>query len=238
MIDFHTHILPGIDDGAKTYEQAIKILQQAKAAGFTDIILTPHYMEEYYEADEQIREELMGKLQKQVSINLYIGNELYITRNIEELLKKQRLSTINNSRYLLMELPFNNQVIFLNEVIYKLISLGIVPIIAHPERYEYIQENPDKLQELVEDGVLFQMNYGSIIGQYGRKAQKTAKYLLKQGYIHFLGSDTHRVDGIYLNFQKVMKKIEKVIGKDKLYRLTERNPRCVLANQDIELGNL
>lgn len=234
MIDFHTHILPGIDDGAKNYDQAIKIIQQAKAAGFTDVILTPHYIEEYYEADEQARKSLMEQLQKEADINLYLGNELYITRNIEELLKSKKISTINNSKYVLMELPFNNKVIYLNEVIYKLISLGKVPIIAHPERYEYIQENPDVLEELIEDGVLFQMNYGSIIGQYGKKAQKTAKYLLKKGYINFLGSDTHRMDGIYLKLDKALKKIEKIIGKESLYEITEKNPKCVLENQDIE----
>lgn len=234
MVDFHTHILPGIDDGAKTYEQAIQIINQAKEAGFTDIILTPHYIEEYYEVNEDARKSLMEQLQKEVDVNLYLGNELYITRNVEGLLNDRKLSTINNSKYILMELPFNTQVIFLNEVIYKLISLGKVPIIAHPERYEYIQQNPDKLEDLIEDGVLFQMNYGSIIGQYGKIAQKTAKYLLKKGYVHFLGSDIHRVNGVYLDFKKILKKIEKIIGKENLHILTEENPKNVLQNNDID----
>lgn len=235
MIDFHTHILPGIDDGSKTMEDTIKILEQAKKAGFTDVVATSHYLEEYYEADEETRRNLLEKIQNQVDINLYLGNELYITRNIEKLLKDHKLSTINHSRYLLMELPFNNQVIFLNEVIYKLLSMEIVPIIAHPERYEYVQKNPDQLKELIDSNVLFQMNYGSIVGQFGKKAQKTAKYLLKQDYIHFLGSDIHRANGIYLQIEKILKKIEKIIGKEKLHILTEVNPRYVLENKEIEL---
>lgn len=235
MIDFHTHILPGVDDGSRVEEESIKIIEQAKKAGFTDIIATSHYLEEHYEEDEETRKKLLEQLQSKVDVNLYLGNEFYITRNVEELLKDHKLSTINYSKYLLMELPFNNQVIFLNEVIYKLLSLGVVPIIAHPERYEYVQEDPDQLQELIDRGVLFQMNYGSIIGQYGKKAQKTAKYLLKNDYIHFLGSDTHRINGIYLKIDKALKKIEKIVGKENLYRLTEVNPRCVLENNELEL---
>lgn len=230
MIDFHTHILPGVDDGAKTEQQAIAILKQAKEAGFTDVIATSHYLEGHYEVEEKTRRKLLQKLQKQTDIMLHLGNELYVTRNIEELLEEKKLSTINNSRYILMELPFHNQVVFLNEVIYKLLSMKKVPIIAHPERYDYVQEDPDKLLELMDMGVLFQMNYGSILGQYGKKAKKTAKYLLKQNYIHFLGSDTHRVDGIYLKMDKILKKIEKIIGKERLMELTQRNPRCVLEN--------
>ena len=119
------------------------------------------------------------------------------------------------------------------EVIYRLIENGYIPIIAHPERYPFVQENPDYLFELEEMGALFQANFGSIIGMYGGKAKKTLKILLKNNLISFLGSDVHKPEQVYNKIPKIIKKLKKVISDEEFIEFTEINPQKVLNNEDI-----
>lgn len=240
MIDFHSHIVYDVDDGSETIENSINILKKAQDAGFRSIILTPHYMEDYYEYDkEQIQERIRELNQKcaeeNIDITLYQANEIYITNNMVELLQENIASSINDSRYVLFELPMNNEPANLLEVIYSLLEDGKVPIIAHPERYTYIQKDPNKLLELVENGVLFQTNYGSILGQYGKEIQKTAKLLLENNFIHFLGSDVHKTGHIYENIEEIKKNLRKIISDKKIEEITKINAEKVLKNEKIEI---
>ena len=152
-----------------------------------------------------------------------------------KLLNQNRISTVNNSKYILLELPVSEEPFNLLEVIYSLIENNKVPIIAHPERYLYIQKDPNKLIDLIDKGVLLQMNYGSIIGMYGNAAEKTGKILLKNNFIHFLGTDTHKSDKIYKNIELIKNKLRKIISEDKIQKLTEINPNKVLDNKKIEI---
>ena len=165
MIDFHSHILPQIDDGSKSYNETIEMLEEAKNAGFEKIISTSHYIEKYYEINEEQRLQLLKNINFQ-DIKLYLGSEIYVTNEIVQLLKDKKASTINNSRYVLYELPMHSKNMNDKEIIYRIVENGYVPIIAHPERYSYVQESPEYVEELAEMGALFQSNYGSIIGMY------------------------------------------------------------------------
>ena len=235
MIDFHSHILPGIDDGSKNLEQSIAMVNEAKKVGFTKIISTSHYMENYYECNEKNRKELLEQVQKNVNgIELCLGNEIYITNNIIELLQNGQASSINGTKYVLFEFPLiTTRPMNDKEVIYRLVENGYIPIIAHPERYPFIQENPDYLFELEEMGALFQANYGSIIGMYGLKAKKTLKILLKNNLISFFGSDVHKPEQVYNKIPKIIKKLKKVISDEEFIEFTEINPQKVLNNEDI-----
>lgn len=235
MIDFHSHILPGIDDGSKNLEQSIAMVNEAKKVGFTKIISTSHYMENYYECNEKNRKELLEQVQKNVNgIELCLGNEIYITNNIIELLQNGQASSINGTKYVLFEFPLiTTRPMNDKEVIYRLVENGYIPIIAHPERYPFIQENPDYLFELEEMGALFQSNYGSIIGMYGLKAKKTLKILLKNNLISFLGSDVHRPEQVYNKMPKIIKKLKKIISNEEFEEFTEINPEKVLKNENI-----
>lgn len=234
MIDFHSHILPNIDDGSRNMEQTVEILKEAKNAGFNKIISTSHYMEEYYNIDEKQRKKLIEEVKEQnQGIELFLGSEIYVTGNIVELLKNQKASTINNSKYVLFELPLNTKEIIAKEVIYRLIENNYVPIIAHPERYKYVQENIEYIMELVDMGALLQSNYGSIIGMYGRKAESTVKKLLKEDSVQFLGSDVHREKQVYDKIPKILKKLNKIVSKEKIDELTIINPQKVLNNEEI-----
>lgn len=235
MIDFHSHILPGIDDGSRNLEQSIAMVNEAKKVGFTKIISTSHYMENYYECNERDRRQLLKKVQENVQgIELILGNEIYITNNIIELLQNGQASSINGTKYVLFEFPLiTTRPMNDKEVIYRLVENGYIPIIAHPERYPFIQENPDYLFELEEMGALFQANYGSIIGMYGLKSKKTLKILLKNNLISFLGSDVHRPEQVYNKMPKIIKKLKKIISNEEFEEFTEINPEKVLKNENI-----
>lgn len=240
MIDFHSHIVYDVDDGLTTIEDAIQIIKEAKNVGFDKIILTPHYMKGCYEVSaNQIKakiEELQKKCKEQnINITLYQANEIYITEDIPKLLQENLVSSINGSHYVLFELPMNFEVPNLLKIIENLIEKGNIPIIAHPERYSYIQKQPCKVLELIKQGVLFQANYGSVIGQYGKEAKKTVKQLLKSNGIHFLGSDVHKTDYIYQNIDKIKYQLRKIIKEEQIEELTTKNAEKVIRNEEIKV---
>ena len=237
MIDIHSHIIPNVDDGARSVEETFNILKEAQEAGFTDVILTSHFLLNYYETNAQElifwKEKLQEVLKKQgTKINLHSGMEIYITNQMEELLENKKILTLANSRYMLIELPLATNVKYFDYVVYYLEAKGIKPIIAHPERYKCVQKDPDIVEEYIEKGCLIQCNYGSIVNLYGREAEKTIKTLLKKNQVHFLGSDVHRENGTYLIILDAIKKIRKIIGENKINEITTINPKKILQNEE------
>ena len=190
MIDFHSHILPNIDDGSTSIGETINLIEEASKVGFTGIISTSHYIQGYYEFDCYERNQLLDIVQNKIqsdNLELYLGSEIYFSSEIIDLIKDKKASTINNTRYLLFELPMNTKPLFVKELVYELIQNGYRPIIAHPERYSYVQDEINYVRELANLGTLFQANYGSVLGMYGNDAKKTLKKLLKDDLISFLG---------------------------------------------------
>ncbi len=237
MIDIHSHIIPNVDDGARSVEETFNILKEAQEAGFTDVILTSHFLLNYYETNAQElifwKEKLQEVLKKQgTKINLHSGMEIYITNQMEELLENKKILTLANSRYMLIELPLATNVKYFDYVVYYLEAKGIKPIIAHPERYKCVQKDPDIVEEYIEKGCLIQCNYGSIVNLYGREAEKTIKTILKKNQVHFLGSDVHRENGTYLIILDAIKKIRKIIGENKINEITTINPKKILRNEE------
>lgn len=236
IIDFHTHILPNIDDGSTSEEETIKILEEAKKVNIVEIISTSHYIEKYYEASESQRAQLFQENWEKQERNLnfpklYLGSEIYITDSIVDLLKNRQASSINNSRYVLFELPMNTMYFKTKDIIFNLIENGFIPVIAHPERYLYVQENVEYAVELANMGALFQANYGSLIGMYGRKAKKTVKRLLEKRVIHFMGSDVHKSNSIYPKISECLKKLEKIVDEGTFEKITYLNAKKVLNNE-------
>ena len=239
MIDFHSHILPSIDDGSNSIEETVKLIKEASKVGFTGIISTSHYIQGYYELNCHERKELLDIIQNKIiredylNIQLYLGSEVYFSAEMLELIKEKKASTINNTRYILFELPMNTKPLFVKEMVYTLIQNGYKPIIAHPERYSYVQDEINYVEELANIGALFQSNYGSIIGMYGSNAKKTFKKLLKNNLISFLGSDVHRVGQIYPQIPHILKKLKRLISTQQLEKLTTLNAQKVLKNEDL-----
>ena len=236
-IDIHSHILYGIDDGSKSLEESIEIIKQAIKVGFKEIVLTPHFIENSkYKASKSEKESILknikDELKKQnININLYLGNEVFVD-NYEELLDKE-ISFINNSRYILIEFPMNHKPKDINNIIYELKIKGIIPIIAHPERYDYVEKDINIAKEWIEEGAILQSNYGSIIGIYGSGPQKTVKKLLKNNLIDLLSSDVHYPNNkIYSNMDKIEKKLKRIIGEN-YNSLVYINPKLIIENKEI-----
>ena len=236
MIDIHTHIIPNIDDGSKNAEETFKLINEAKEAGFTDVILTPHYITNYYEtpgAEVNFWTKSLQKIvnEKNLGVKLHSGMEVYISEEISELVKNGTIITLAGSKYILIEFPMNTKMKSVDEILFIMRNMGYKIIIAHPERYKYIQDNVEYAMQLVEEGCMLQSNYGSIVDIYGKEAKKTLKKLLKMNLVSFLGTDTHKEGTIYQIMPKILKKLRKIIPEEKLYELTTENPRKILENK-------
>lgn len=222
MTDIHSHILFDVDDGSRALEESIELLKRMHELGFNNVILTPHYIKgSEYSSENKEKKQKLEQIKKalidnKININIYLGNEIFINNEIYDLIKLEHIHTLNNTRYILVELPFHNQIVNLEDIIYELKIKGLIPIIAHPERYSYFQNNYKEVDRLKEEGFLFQGNYASILGYYGKESQKLLKYMLKKQYIDYLGTDVHRTTKTYVldNFKKIEKNIIKITKKD------------------------
>lgn len=234
MIDFHSHILPDIDDGSKSYEESLVMLEEAYNVGFDTVISTSHYAVDCYEAPEYKRKKIIDDLNLEPNVpKILLGSEIFLTYNIIELLKEFKASTINGTNYVLIELPLRQHFPNLKDVINRLKENNYRPILAHPERYTVIQKNFKILEELKEMGVLFQANYGSILGMYGFSAKQTVKKMLKNNLISFLGTDAHKEKSIYLEVPKAISQIADYISNDELQKLTTTNAEKILKGEYI-----
>ena len=240
MIDIHTHILPNVDDGSKSIDETFELLNEAKKAGFDTIISTSHYIEDYYNVNVSEREVWINAISEILKkenndLKLYLGNEVYLTENIMELLETGKATTINKSRYILFEFPMNTKPMNMYDIIYDMLQNKLIPILAHPERYSFVQKEPEIIYDLIQKGVLMQANYGSIIGRYGEKAQLMVRKFFENNMIHFLGSDVHKKNTIYPRITQALNEIKDIIGKEKLNELTTINPNMVLEDRKIDI---
>ena len=236
MKDLHSHICYGIDDGCKTIEESISILRKMEKSGITDIFLTPHYIEDSkYNANNKKKQEILDSLKEacqkeNININLYLGNEVYLTDNVINLVKKGEIKTLNDSKYILLELPMFQKDPNTRTILHNVITAGYIPIIAHPERYAYVDEKLDYIRDLQAIGVLFQGNYQSLFGKYGKQAKKNLQKMLKDNIISFLGTDIHHEEELHT--EKLFKEIKKFVKKeDKVYDLLYRNIDKILDSE-------
>ncbi len=197
MVDLHSHLIWGIDDGSKSRDMSLSMLRQAIRCGTTKLVITPHYIPGYFdmpidEVKKKVEEVNSLIKEERLNIKVYHGQEVYYTRNILENYINNYIGTINNSRYMLIE--FNMRSFSIEEVvesIYELQLTGIVPIIAHPERYRQFIKKPSLINEFIKEGFLFQLNMGSITGDFGKDVKKISKIYLKNNIYSFIGSDAH-----------------------------------------------
>ncbi len=228
MIDFHSHILPGIDDGSRNEEETKNLILEAKSVGFDKIISSSHYAIDCFETPEYKRKELIEELNNEENYpEIILGSEIFITYNILDLLKEYKASTINGTNYILFELPLRHHFPNFKDVINKLRENEYRLVLAHPEK------DFDLLYELSDLGVLFQSNYGSILGVYGFSAKATVKKMLKNGLVSFLGTDVHRQGSIYPQVPKALNKISKLVSDEYLDDLTTNNALSVLNGENL-----
>lgn len=235
MTDVHSHILFGIDDGSRTISESVELLKKLKSVGFNNVILTPHFIldstyNSNYESNIKIYNELKERLiDENIDINIYLGNEIFIDKNVPTLLEKNIITSLNGTKYVLVEFPMHNKLLNIEDILYEIRSKGYEVVIAHPERYDAFKEDYSIVDTLREDGFLFQSNYSSILGYYGKDSIKLLKYMLKRHYIDFLGTDIHRIEKTYVidNFKKIEKHIIKVTGSEYYNKIQSNNNKLV-----------
>ncbi|MCK4661952.1 MAG: capsular biosynthesis protein [Bacteroidales bacterium] len=194
-VDMHSHLIPGIDDGVTTIEEAVEIVKQLHKLGYYKLITTPHIMSDFYKNTPEIINSglklLQNEIRKQnISVTIEAAAEYYLDYEFEKKLEKENLMTFGK-KYILIEISFFNPLDSLHEIIFNLETAGYKPILAHPERYTYWLYDFNKYIELKDRGVLFQINVNSLIGEYSLQAKKIAEKLIENNMVEFLGTDVH-----------------------------------------------
>ena len=221
LTDLHSHLIPGIDDGSKSMEQSIEMIKSLKNIGFKKLITTPHIMSHKFPNNRDIilrgldtlKEEL---LTQNIDMNIEAASEYYYDEHFIELIEKKELLTFGDN-YILFELSYTTPVFGMEQVIYKLLSAGYKPILAHPERYSYFTSNLEKYHQLKSMGLFFQINVNSLDNFYGKKSKKAADYLIENGLVDFVGSDTHRPNYVEaLEKSVLIKRFHNIEEKNKI----------------------
>ncbi len=241
MIDIHAHILPEVDDGASDLESAVLMAEMAVESGVQAIIATPHSNLRPYGNywDSALRAGL-ETLQQEVTaagipLKIYPGMEIFGTPDVPELLRKGKLTTLANSGYLLVEFPFRHYSEEATEVLSTLCADGYRPIVAHPERYQYVQDNPAVVNRWVGMGCLLQANRGSLLGRFGRTAQMLSLALVDRGLTAFVASDAHSPVMRTTWMADVQELLCEEFSEDIARLLLYENPLKVLRNADIRM---
>lgn len=198
MIDIHTHILPGIDDGAADIYDTLEMVRIAAESGVKAMVATPHtnipdlydnyFGKEYVELVHKVKEAVK---QEGIPVQILPGMEAFATEDLPERIREQKIMSLNQSSYLLMEFPFDADIPYAADVLQRVKAMGIRPVIAHVERYEFAQENPQIVYEWRKRGCLIQVNKGSFLGKFGRRARKAAYEFMDHNLVSVIASDAH-----------------------------------------------
>lgn len=241
MIDIHCHILPGIDDGAKTIEDSIDMAKAAVADGITTIIATPHHQNGRYinekssiiERVQAVNEQLT---QHNISLTILPGQEPRIYGELIEDYQNGDILTLNNGgKFVMIELPSSQVPRYTEQLLFDVQLQGLTPIIVHPERNAQIMEQPDLLYNLVKKGALTQVTASSLTGLFGKKIQKLSQQLIEANLTHFIASDAHNINGRTFRLTEAYDLIESQYGVDMMYFFTE-NAQYLVNGQMVDRG--
>ena len=231
MIDIHSHLVPGVDDGSQSIEESLRLLKQAEIEGITEIITTPHYMKNgdfRTKAAELVQRFNALKETYQGTIKLHLGNELYIHPDLPELLEQGEILTLAESNYILVEFPFYEYKEDYDEILYEL-SLKYQIIIAHPERYSYVQDDPNFCLRWLKEGYLLQSNQNSL---FKKETRKVLIPMIEHGFVSFIASDAH--NGYRpLVLRKAYELLSEEFNETLAIQLTRENPKRILMNERI-----
>ena len=233
MIDTHSHILAGLDDGAETMEHTKRLLEKAVTEQITGIIATPHGHHPNFKTDIQaIHTQLAAASsyieQEGLPIKIYSGQECRLSEKLPQRLKDGEALPLADSQYVLLELPSSGVPAYTVPIIQQLIMANYVPIIAHAERNQGIIEKPERLRKLLLHGALAQVTAGSVAGSFGKAIQKTAMSLIEANLIHVYGSDVHSLDKRPFLFNEGLDYLEKKNQHEMVDILLENNERILL----------
>ncbi|MGI6119164.1 MAG: tyrosine-protein phosphatase [Desulfosporosinus sp.] len=240
MIDIHSHILPGLDDGAKNMAETLGMVRQLHEAGFTTLIATPHVFEgrdflnpsEILAVTEQVRKCVAAA---KIPVEILPGAENYIFPEMARWVQERKLLTLGNrGKYILVELPRLEIPRYADQVFFELQVLGITPVLAHPERYRGLNDQQERILEWAKKGILLQLELRSLSGYYGPQASQLAEIMLHSDLIHVVGSDSHRVSRRETTYLEGLQSIKKIVGEPRYQELTKLNPRTLLEGNPLQ----
>jgi protein-tyrosine phosphatase len=222
--DMHSHLLPGIDDGVKTIEDSVELIRGMKDLGYQKLITTPHIIWDIYRNTPDIIQEKLVQVQDAVKsegidMEIRAAAEYFLDEHVEELLKKKEPLLAISGNKVLTEFSMAFPSMNIKDLLFEMVMMGYQPIIAHPERYVYLQQNKDFYRELKDMGCFFQLNLLSVFGYYGRAVRELAEYLVNEEYYDLIGTDLHNINHLDAlqrlgmnNFLKKLMSSEKLIN--------------------------
>ena len=196
-VDIHSHLIPAVDDGVTNADQALVCLKQLADWGIQKVITTPHVSRDWYPNESGKLRAEQATLQAladeyDLGLTVEVAAEYLLDEFFPALLDADDLLTFGLARHLLFELGWAAAPNQVNEALFRMQTHGYTPVLAHPERYTYYYDDPSPLEHLHEMGCLFQLNWGSLTGRYGKRAQSQAHLMVRKGWVDFIGSDLHR----------------------------------------------
>lgn len=239
MIDIHCHILPALDDGATDLRESMAMVRTAWGCGTTEIIATPHFPGR--EESLPMLGQLLGRLEalnaaiarEHLPLKIHPGAEILCLPTTPRMAEKHLLPTLGNTGYLLCEFYFNESPDYMNAMLSELAGCGYRIVVAHPERYEAIQQEPSLAEGWFRQGYVLQMNKGSITGGFGTTVQRTALQLLSQGLYHIVATDGHGSDSRTTDMHTTRQVLEKRCPGAYVHILLEENPRRLLQGMEM-----
>ena len=240
MIDIHNHILPGVDDGAESMEDSLAMARMSFDDGITDIVATPHRNSWTYDAPLADAQRRLAEVQERCrdsgcDINLHLGGEAFIAPDLADQIKRGLALTINGSRYLLVEWGIDQFPAYADQAIFDLRLQGIIPIIAHAERYRAVQRHVDSLASLVQRGAIIQVTASSLTGEAGPNSRRCAEQIILSNLGHVLATDSHSIQHRLPILSAARARAEELIGPARARSLVLDVPRRIIDDQPIEL---
>ncbi len=233
VVDIHCHLLPGMDDGARSWEESLKMARIASESGINTVVATPHWIQgTVWEPNPDVVRKKVSELNKllrknSIPLSVFPGMEIGISENVVELVSSGRVLTLAEGRYVLVEVPFFSLPVGIEEIVYRLVDRGFFPILAHPERSRDIQKNPKRICDLVDNGALIQITAGSLCGCFGDKAKQCALELIELDAVHIVASDAHSSDKRPPILSKAMEMVKRIKGREYTNRLLLNASRCL-----------
>ncbi|MEP2944092.1 MAG: CpsB/CapC family capsule biosynthesis tyrosine phosphatase [Hyphomicrobiales bacterium] len=236
MIDLHSHILHGIDDGAKDIEMSVQMAKMAVADGTTYIACTPHIMPGIYDNNADIIRQKISELkaaldEQGVPLTLIAGADVHIGPTLIEGLGSGDIPSLHGTRYFLFEPPHHVMPPKLVEYSKKLLAAHYIPILTHPERLTWIENHYDKMVELDELGVPIQITAASITGRFGERAQYWSERMLEEGRVDIIASDAHNIRSRPPGLTKAFESIASRLGEESAAQIVFENPKLIIENK-------
>lgn len=240
MIDIHSHVLPGVDDGAQSLEESLSLLSMAADSGVHTLVTTPHCnipgeYENYVSDELAARFDRLDRARERAGIHIRLcrGMEVFATDELPDLLRQKRIWTLNGTRYFLMEFAFDEDPSFCRWVLRRCRELDYRPVIAHPERYYFVQDDPDIAFNWCVEGFALQLNKGSVLGRFGPDPIRCAHLLLQHGLAACVASDAHSPRQRSTHMGEIWEYLMNDYGADYCRLLLEENPARILSGREL-----